>query len=139
MEKMRFGDNFTYHIIVEEGIDADNVELPALLLQPYVENCLRHGLRYKTDGPRKVDIVFLLKEKNLYCSIKDNGIGREKAAIYKSNQHIEYQSKGMALTAKRIALLNKMNHKKITVAVIDLKDEMGNACGTEIILNIPYE
>jgi ligand-binding sensor domain-containing protein/two-component sensor histidine kinase len=137
MEKMRFGDNFKYDIAVDELIDADYIELPALLLQPYVENSLRHGLRYKEDGKGKVDITFMLQNEKLCCSVKDNGIGREKAAAFKSSQHIEYQSKGMALTAKRIELLNKTNENKITVTIVDLKDADGNACGTEIILKIP--
>ena len=137
MEKMRFGDNFKYEIAVDELIDAGYMELPALLLQPYVENSLRHGLRYKEDGKGKVEISFLLQNDMLCCYIKDNGVGRQKAAEFKSSQHIEYQSKGMALTAKRIELLNKMNENKITVTIVDLKDVDGNACGTEIILKIP--
>ena len=73
----------------------------------------------------------------MYCSIKDNGVGRIKAAAFKSNQHIEYQSKGMSLTAKRIDLLNKMNENKIEIDIIDLTAANGAATGTEVIVKIP--
>jgi hypothetical protein len=73
----------------------------------------------------------------LNCSIKDNGVGRAKAAALKGKQHIEYQSKGMGLTEKRIELLNKMNEHKITVDIVDLKSQDGKASGTEVILKIP--
>jgi ligand-binding sensor domain-containing protein len=137
MEAMRFGENFSYEIIVDDMVNTDVVELPAMLLQPYVENCLRHGIRYKTDGTGKVIITFSIEDDTLYCSIKDNGIGREKAAEWKSRQHIEYQSQGMKLTEKRIDLLNKINTSAISATVIDLKDEHGHAAGTEVIIKIP--
>lgn len=137
MEKMRFGDNFIYTITVDGSINADFVEIPAMLFQPYVENCLRHGIRYREAGFGKVDISFSKVNEILCCSIKDNGIGREKAKELKSQQHIEYQSKGMSLTEKRIALLNAISREKIEIKVIDLKDALGNADGTEIIINIP--
>jgi ligand-binding sensor domain-containing protein/two-component sensor histidine kinase len=137
MEAMRFGENFSYEIIVDDMVNTDIVELPAMLLQPYVENCLRHGIRYKNDGTGKVTISFSMLEDALYCRIRDNGIGREKAAEWKSRQHIEYQSQGMKLTDKRIELLNKINTSAISATVVDLKDEQGNATGTEVIIKIP--
>ncbi|MGC4101338.1 sensor histidine kinase [Ferruginibacter sp.] len=137
MERMRFGDSFEYNITIDPAVNADQTELPALLLQPYVENCLRHGIRYKKEGTGKVDILFSVKGTCLYCAIRDNGIGREKAAEYKSKQHIEYQSKGMSLTSKRIELLNTVNDNKINVAVTDMLNDDGSAAGTLVEINIP--
>ena len=137
MEKMRFGDSFAYEICIDESLNMDFIEMPALLLQPYVENSLRHGIRYKEDGTGKVDISFSLKENILVCQIRDNGIGRSKAATYKNMQHIEYQSKGMSLTEKRIELLNSINDNKISIEIVDLKDETGKGTGTEVIVQIP--
>ena len=137
MEKMRFGDNFEYSISIGDMVKSDFTEMPALLLQPYVENCLRHGIRYKKDHSGRVDILFDVKDNVLYCTIKDNGIGREKAAEYKSMQHIEYQSKGMSLTQKRIQLLNKVYDSNMKVNIIDHTDNFGNASGTEVIIEIP--
>ncbi len=137
MERMRFGDTFKYSIYVAGEVKADYVQIPALLLQPYVENSLRHGIRYKTEGGGKIEISFSLKQDNLHCIIKDNGVGRDKAAEFKSRQHIEYQSKGMSLTGKRIELLNTINERKIIVTVTDLLKENNSAAGTLVEINIP--
>lgn len=136
MERMRFGDSFEYTIIVESDVKTDYIQMPALLLQPYVENSIRHGIRYKTGGVGKVEISFSLKQNNLCCVIKDNGIGRQKAAEFKSRQHIEYQSKGMNLTSKRIALLNTTDENKISVFIEDLKNPDGTAGGTLVEIKI---
>jgi len=76
-------------------------------------------------------------KKNLCCTIKDNGIGREKAAEFKSKQHIEYQSRGMSLTGKRIELLNSISEHKISVTVTDLKNNDNTPAGTLVEINIP--
>jgi ligand-binding sensor domain-containing protein len=137
MERMRFGDNFSYSITIDDSFNAEEIQMPALLLQPYVENSLRHGIRYKKEGGGKVDISFSVKHNNLYCTIKDNGVGRDKAATFKGRQHIEYQSKGMNLTNKRIELLNAINETKIAVTITDLKNNDNTAAGTLVEINIP--
>jgi len=139
MEKMRFGDSFIYEISGDDAIEINELELPALLLQPYVENSLRHGIRYKQNGTGKAFISFALNGNTLICRITDNGIGRDKAAQYKNNQHIEYQSKGMSLTAQRIDLLNRINEGKITIEIVDLKSQSGESAGTEVIIKIPVK
>jgi len=136
MERMRFGDSFTYSVIIDPEVKADEEQLPALLLQPYVENSIRHGLRYKTEGIGKVDIRFSFVDGNLCCRIQDNGIGRAKAAEFKSRQHIEYQSKGMSLTSKRISLLNTIAENKITVTITDLRQPDGQAAGTLVEIKL---
>jgi Histidine kinase/Y_Y_Y domain/Two component regulator propeller len=137
MEQMRFGDNFIYQVKLEDIINPETVQIPSLLIQPFVENSLRHGIRNLTDRVGKIDITFSLINKIITCRITDNGIGRDKAAEYKSNQHIEYQSKGMDLTNKRINLLNSVSEKKISLTITDLKDTHDNPCGTLVELNIP--
>jgi hypothetical protein len=137
MEEMRFGHTFDYEITLDKEINAELIEIPALLLQPYVENCLRHGIRYKESGTGKIIISFSIADNVLYCSIKDNGVGRKKAAELKSKDHIEYQSRGMKLTEKRIELLNKINKSSLAVEITDLKTGDGQAAGTEIIVKIP--
>jgi ligand-binding sensor domain-containing protein len=137
MEEMRFGNNFTYTIAIDEGVKADFFEIPALLLQPFAENALRHGIRYKQDGSGIVNIHFFMDGQTLTCSVKDNGVGRKAAAAYKSQQHIEYQSKGMSLTQKRVELLNKVNSSSMEITITDLADAAGNAAGTEVIIKIP--
>lgn len=137
MEKMRSGNAFTYKIILDKNTDAAGTEIPAMLLQPYVENALRHGLRYKTDGAGEVIISFIKNDDILLCTVKDNGAGRKHALEMKGKQHIEYQSKGMNLTARRIDLLNKINDAKMSVVIKDLYHNDATSAGTEVIIQIP--
>jgi ligand-binding sensor domain-containing protein/two-component sensor histidine kinase len=139
MEKMRAAGTFSYSVFIDEKASAANTEIPSMLLQPYVENALRHGLRYKTDGTGKVNVSFTRHNNDLLCTVKDNGVGRKHAAEIKSRQHIEYQSKGMTLTERRIDLLNKINDIKMQVVVNDLVDENNKPAGTEVIIKIPIQ
>lgn len=136
LESMRFAHSFIYDIEVDPDIDTDNTFIPTMILQPYVENSIRHGLRYRQDGLKKVKVVFRKQGNTLVCMVEDNGIGRKRSAEMKSFIHVEYQSKGMKLTAERIAALNRQQTVPITVDVIDM-EENGNATGTQVIVRIP--
>lgn len=135
LEKMRFNEQFSYKINVSEDIDADYDEMPSMLIQPYVENAIWHGLMSKkSKGDIKINL-FLSKEY-LCCTIEDNGIGREKAAEIKLRRKIEQKSVGMSITKERLDIINENN---INVKTIDLKDKKGNALGTKIEIKIPYK
>jgi anti-sigma regulatory factor (Ser/Thr protein kinase) len=131
LEKLRFGDKFKYSIHTEPGIDKTKAFVPAMLLQPYVENAIRHGVRFLENNKGIITITAKMEQDVLICEIDDNGIGREKAQQLKSETHIEYQSRGMQLSKRRAELYN------IQQEVIDKKDESGHAAGTRIILKIP--
>lgn len=137
LEKIRFENKFDYHITVDPAIKQEEYKIPVMLLQPYVENSIRHGIRYKKDGLGQINIHFTAEGNFIHCSIEDNGIGREKAKELKSRQHIEYQSKGMLLTRERVEAINKNMHDKISIQVIDLKKENGEAAGTKILMHFP--
>ena len=137
LEKIRFENKFDYKISLGPGIKAEEYKIPVMLLQPYVENSIRHGIRYKKDNLGKINIQFSLNGNDLICTIEDNGIGREKARELKSRQHIEYQSKGMLLTGERIDALNKILAEKIRIDIVDLYEENRVASGTKIIIYFP--
>ncbi len=137
LEKLRFKDKMDYSIAVAPEIDPETVMIPPMMIQPYVENSMRHGLRHKTKGKGYIWIQMELSSTHLTIRIEDNGIGREKASRYKTVEHIEYQSKGMTLTAERIGLMNSLYGEGIGVEVIDLKDDTGVATGTRVIMRFP--
>lgn len=139
LEQLRFGDSFSFEIIVDKSVDKGFTKMPAMLLQPFVENSLRHGLRLKKDAKGIVKIQFVEKDGYLVCSVWDNGVGRAASSKAKTNNHIEYQSKGMQLTTKRIALLNTEVTNKASVEVIDIMDNNNIAIGTEVIVKIPLD
>jgi LytS/YehU family sensor histidine kinase len=111
--------------------------LPPMLLQPYVENCVRHGLRHKTSGQGYVRIHFRRQAERLVVTIRDNGIGRKRAMEYKTGEHIEYQSKGMSLTSARIQMINVLYKSQIDVSIEDLHNDAGRPEGTRIVISFP--
>jgi len=136
LEKMRFKEKMDFSIEVAPDIDQAAMLIPPMLTQPYAENSMRHGLRHKTDGNGYIKVELGIVGENLVVSIRDNGIGREKAAHYKTREHIEYQSKGMALTNDRIRMINAVHEKPIEVQVVDLLTD-DQPAGTLVILTLP--
>jgi hypothetical protein len=131
LEKLRFEDKFNYEFEIDKNIDTQKLFVPAMLLQPYVENAIRHGMRFLENKKGEIKITTKIGDDKLVCTIDDNGIGREKANLLKSKRHVEYQSKGMSISKRRAELYN------IEQQIIDKKDENGNASGTAIIVKIP--
>jgi ligand-binding sensor domain-containing protein len=139
LEKLRFKDKMSYVINIEPSLrkDTEEIVIPPMLIQPYVENSMRHGLRHKKNGNGYIHIHIRQEGEKLTIVIDDNGIGREQAARYKTREHIEYQSRGMSLTADRIRLINTINGDGIKVEVIDLTGPEGESTGTRVIVRFP--
>lgn len=137
LEKVRFKEKMDYTIEVAPEINQETMMIPPMMIQPYVENSMRHGLRHKVNSRGRIWIRMSVAESHLIVVIEDNGIGREKAASYKTVEHIEYQSKGMSLTANRIGLINTLYGEGIGVEVLDLKDSDGRPLGTRVVMKFP--
>ena len=136
LEKLRYGDQLDYHVEVGEGIDPISTQFPPMVLQPYIENAIWHGIHPKeTPGTVWIHISQEREQGLLVCSIKDNGIGREKSQQLKKSSHLEQESKGMKITEERIAGFQQMKGSKVDV--IDLTDDKGQAEGTQIIITLP--
>ena len=132
VEKTRFEDQFNYRINVDPSLDLHQIELPPLLLQPYIENSIRHGIKYKTEGNGLIQINVEKKDSSVLISIEDNGIGREAAKKYNTKYHIQYQSKGMTINEDRIKILNNSGEKKIKLKITDLYNQEKEAVGTRV-------
>ena len=136
LEKTKFENKFSYEIDLATDLDPSEWYIPPMILQPYVENSIRHGVRNRTDNKGYIRILISSDLIYLVFSIEDNGVGREVAASYKSQLSIEYQSKGMTLTAKRIEMLNKGQQVPVLIEVEDLYSDHVPA-GTRVILKFP--
>ena len=131
LEQIRFTNPFKFVIEVDEQLDMD-MDIPTMLIQPYVENSIWHGLMPKeSDGI--LELFFKKRDDTLFVAIRDNGIGR-KIKDLSQKSHI---SKGMSITEQRIQTLEATNQKKFITNIIDLKDEDNNSVGTEVQLIIP--
>ena len=133
LEQLRFKDKFTYQIILEEEVSLDT-EIPSLLLQPFVENAINHGLVYKKTNDGYVNINFRKENNKLICMVEDNGIGREKAAEVKNNSLKPYKSRGTEITDERLRSLELIENTKIDVEIFDKIDENRVPQGTKVTI-----
>lgn len=135
LENLRIPD-LKYSIEVDPSIDANKMTIPNMMLQPYIENAIWHGLSPKK-GERNLSIRIRRKEDIIICEVEDNGVGRKVAAELKSLYRKEHRSKGMELLSKRFSLLSKEYGSEIQTAVEDLHDN-GTALGTKVSIIVPY-
>ncbi len=135
MERLRFKDAFDYNILLDEELDAGDIHIPPLLLQPFVENAIWHGLMHKHD--RGSLVVALHTERDmLTCIIEDNGVGRKKAGMMKSKSAQKHKSMGLQITAERLTLLTGTGAPGHFFDIEDLYDAVGNPAGTRVVLKI---
>lgn len=138
LEQLRFGDSFTYFIEVDESLSPDILSIPSLLIQPYVENALKHGLLHLKDD-RRLWLRFRKAGNVLVCEVEDNGVGRKAAAelhVARSPRHESYATEA---TYSRLELLNLGRDLDIGILIEDLEDGAGKASGTLVALRIPLE
>jgi LytS/YehU family sensor histidine kinase len=110
-----------------------------MLLQPFIENSIKHGLKNQTKIRGQIEIKIIEENGLLECSVLDNGIGREQSAIINQNSKETYhQSTALKVTKERLEIIrNDKNYKSLEI--IDLKDNNGKASGTKVILRLPLE
>ncbi|HHG84487.1 MAG TPA: hypothetical protein ENJ82_07050 [Bacteroidetes bacterium] len=136
MESLRADNQFAYEIVVDPKIHLGQVLIPPMLLQPYVENAIWHGvLPRKTGG--HIYIELKLEGEEVWCRIEDNGVGR-KVAAKSGTKDKQKRSFGTRITEERLSLLNGNRRRKISVKTADLTDEKGHALGTRVELFLPF-
>jgi hypothetical protein len=136
LQKLRFGKKFEYEIHVDDRIDTESTMIPPLLVQPFIENAIEHGIKHKkTKG--HVYVRFLAEENQVVCEIEDDGIGREKAWEINYEKRKDHESLATTIIEERIRSLNKNLRKKIRFKIIDLKSEDDKALGTKVVIALP--
>jgi tetratricopeptide (TPR) repeat protein len=136
LEKLRFEEELAYTFNVDETINSDFIKIPTMLIQPYVENALKHGLLHRKNN-RKLNISIHKNSENIIeCIIEDNGIGRIKSKEINKRKGSQHKSFALKATTERLDLLNFGKEKKIGVEIIDLV-ENEEAKGTKVVLKIP--
>ncbi|QAA81046.1 hypothetical protein EI546_04590 [Aequorivita sp. H23M31] len=131
LESARLEHSFSYEIKVEEEVDPNSIQVPPLIIQPFVENAIWHGLRNKRGKGNLKISVWKPSENELQISIEDNGVGRERSTQLKTNQ-VSHKSFGMEITLDRLKMLDSDNN----IVIEDLYDSDKNPLGTKIILTI---
>lgn len=137
LEQIRLEDKFSYAVTADPSLKPDECFIPPMILQPFTENCIRHGIRFRPDSNGRIIVHFKRVGDYLECTLEDNGVGRRVSALHKSKTPIEYQSKGISLTTDRIELLNHSLPRPIFVNIYDLEDSGGT--GTRVVISFPIQ
>ncbi len=137
IENIRFSNEIDFKIRIDDNINIHAVKIPSLILQPFLENALWHGLSSK-EGEKKIDL-HISKGNNRFIdiSITDNGVGREAAEIIKENKVLKRKSVGIEITKERLANFSRDYQNTFDVDIIDLYDGNDTPTGTKVVLHIP--
>ncbi|AEE48950.1 sensor histidine kinase [Haliscomenobacter hydrossis] len=136
MEKLRVGDKFDYEILLDPDVEAEFIEVPPMLIQPYAENAIWHGILHKTEKG-KVSIVIQQTDDTLVIRVVDDGVGRKKAAELKSRSGAKHKSFGMQITAERLSIIKQLYGIEASLHFEDLFDRNGFGIGTKVTLTLP--
>ena len=133
LEHNRFQEKFDYEINIDKSIDIDEYSIPPMLLQPYIENAIWHGLRYKEEKGKLNIRIEQRDAETLAVIIEDDGVGRKRSQELKTKNQLKRKSKGMSTIKKRIGILNDMYQDRISVSVSDLFED-GTGTKVELLL-----
>ncbi|MEM7655823.1 MAG: two-component regulator propeller domain-containing protein [Bacteroidota bacterium] len=138
LEQSRARFPFQYQLEIDPALDRFSLELPGMLVQPFVENAIWHGLM-AAERPGRLHLCFLKRQRQLTIEIEDDGIGREASGRLKARSKLTHDSRGTQLVQERIATLEALLQYPIKIHIEDLYDPIGTAAGTRIVLQLPLE
>lgn len=138
LESMRLGNRFSYDIKIDDDIDDKNIEVAPLIIQPFVENAIIHGL-----VPKKTDCRLMLSfskvaVNKILCVVEDNGVGRRYSERKKIEAGGAHKSYGMSITKRRLEMLGQLSNDDFSVEIIDLYDDRGDPAGTRVNITISF-
>lgn len=137
LEELRFKNKIGYEVVIEGNIEKENTYLPPMILQPFVENSIWHGLMNKNENePGRIRIAVKEDNETLLCMIEDNGVGREKSRELNGDASGKTRSVGIGITEERLKLLTR-EHLHDLIKITDLKDNFDAAIGTRVEIRIP--
>jgi ligand-binding sensor domain-containing protein len=138
LEAVRFDNAFSYSLEVTQDVDAQTVKVPPLIIQPYAENAIWHGLLHRKQPGGRIDIKLWKNNGVFYIEIEDNGVGRAEATRLKSKTAVKQKSHGMKITEQRIEVVNKIYNVDAAITITDLDDKAGNT-GTRVLISFKYK
>jgi len=137
IENIRFNNEIVFKLTIDEGLNLDTIYIPSLILQPFIENAIWHGLSTKKEDKILTIKVFKEGDSHLNIEITDNGIGRKRAAEIKDKKLHKRDSVGLAITEERLQNFAESREYNYKLQFIDLYDTQENAVGTQVILKLP--
>ena len=137
LESLRFKERLSWEITVDDEIDLIEMKVPAMLIQPLVENAITHGLRHKS-GEGYVRVCLSLCDEHILCKVEDNGIGRDAAREMNSTSHPGHPSLSSDITETRLGLINDLYGKNLKILYTDLSTADGEPSGTRVTITLPF-
>lgn len=139
LEQLRLSGQFEYSITADKNINMDKTRIPNMMIQPVVENCIRHGIKSLEDKKGKIIILFEKKDNKIICTVTDNGIGRNNSASFNKNAFTTHKSYGIDIIEKRLKALSEFNHSDVGIEVKDLYNTDGSPAGTQVLMQLPFK
>ncbi|MCK7559317.1 hypothetical protein MKQ70_31870 [Chitinophaga sedimenti] len=136
MERLRVSGQFDYKLVLDPKLDADYTEIPSMIIQPFLENAIWHGLMHKK-GKGLLLLSFKVINDRILCTIEDNGVGREAATALKQHSSQRHTSKGLQITRDRLSLYNSRFGMDASFDIEDLRDADGQPSGTRVNIWFP--
>ena len=136
LQKVRLEEKFDFIITRDESVEDDEIRIPALLIQPFVENAIEHGIRHKSEKGM-ISVVFQRQDHWLSVTVEDNGVGRAKALEFEETRKKDHTSVSTYLIRERLKILNKKSSRKITLDIIDLFNDSDVPAGTKVVIRVP--
>jgi len=136
IEQLSRNNAFDFQINTSEKVDSEEILIPPMMIQPFVENAIIHGVAHISEKG-KITVDFTRKNRKLECVITDNGIGREKAKALKSQVEHGHKSAALEVTQERLDIINKGNSQLKSLEMLDVVDEAEDVKGTKVILRLP--
>jgi len=138
LEALRFENPFSFTVSMDPMLEREEPELPAMLVQPYVENAIWHGLQHK-QGPGHIRVEFRKLADTMVVTVEDDGVGRAEAGRIKAMRTTLHSSKGMQVNADRMKLMEDLSRSGTTVYIEDLIDRSATPLGTRVTITLPLE
>jgi LytS/YehU family sensor histidine kinase len=139
LEQLRIPGEFDFIFKIDGRIDTNHTEIPNMMLQPIVENCIRHGIKHLEDHKGMIEILMELRGTVIRCTITDNGIGRNPAGNQYEGLFIKQKSYGMDIVRKRLELLPGAEERGVLLEIDDLQHANGTSAGTRVSISLPYK
>lgn len=139
LEQLRMTGRFDYTIVVDASINPGHVMIPNMMIQPVVENCVRHGIKSLENRKGIITVTFVPGSKTINCTIADNGVGRNNTSAFSEKAFTKHKSYGMDIVRKRLETFSEFNVDESGIEIKDLYDSDGKPAGTEVILYLPYK
>lgn len=138
IENLRFTNKIKYNVTIENDVNTKNVKIPSLILQPFLENAIWHGLSMIEEGEKRIDLTISSSfPKSITVTITDNGIGRERSKEIKEKKTIKHKSIGLSLTQERLDSFSKTMDASYSLVFEDLYDSEHKPTGTKVVLTLP--